>query len=664
MSARPAEREHLGFDRLAWTALCLGLALLPQLTHLKSWISITIAVSVGIRLLLARSSRGLPPAYLRLAVSGTAIALLFLQFRTFNGIDAGSALLALMAGLKFLEARTLRDARIIILIVYFLSLASLLVGTSFGLLFYLLGVGWLTTAVLLRFTIARPAPAMGASVAQAGRLLALAAPLAVALWLFFPRFAGPLWQLPSADSGAKSGLSEKMSPGDLSELSLSDEVAMRVRFVGAVPAPSQRYWRGPVLDDFDGRSWTRSVFNEGHYLGATTATTGPSYRYSISLEPHQRAWLLALERPVSWDAPRAFLSADAVLMQTEPVSRPLDFNAVSRTGPQPDEPLGARERRRQTRLPAQRNPRTLELARQMRATAGSDAGFARAALQLFRAGEFFYTLTPPRLSDNPVDEFLFQTRRGFCEHYASAYATLMRAGGVPARVVTGYQGGEFNRFAGYWIVRQSDAHAWNEIWLEGRGWVRADPTAAIAPERIERGSAGFGLADGPSQDWYARTPWLADLRLRLDALRQRWRQAILQFDQRSQISILETLHVPEPDADKLVLFLAAALVLTSLWLTWQLKRDAPLRRRDPVLAAYRELTRKLACRGVTTATGDTALTLAAKARHALPAEALAVQALCERYNELRYGRAATQAGAERAAADIRQFTRAVRALKL
>ena len=647
-----ASKPHVNLERLCWTAGCLLLALLPHLKSLPGWIAATIAVATGIRLTLAWRGRGLPPAFLRLAVSATAIALLFIQFRTFNGIDAGTALLSLMAGLKLLEARGLRDIRIIVLIVYFLSLTALLTGTSFVLLFYLLGVCWLTTGVLLRLTLSEPAPGLRDSLQFSARLLLLALPLAAALWLFFPRFSGPLWHLPGTESAAQSGLGERMSPGDLSELSLSDEVAFRVRFAGSVPPPNQRYWRGPVLENFDGRSWSRNV---------STAESAPppralgyAYRYRLSLEPHRHPWLLALDWPSQWDAPRAYLTQTRELTQSEPVTRPLDFNAVSHTQIEAETQLDPRRRRRDTRLPPQRNPRTLALALQLRASSTSDAEFAQAALQLFRRDAFYYTLTPPRLSLEAVDEFLFDTKRGFCEHYASAYAALMRAGGVPARVVTGYQGGAYNRFADYWLVRQSDAHAWNEIWLEGRGWVRADPTAAIAPERIERGSDGLFEADAAAGTW---SPLFADWRLRIDALRQIWREAILRFDQQSQMSLLQSLHIPRPDAQKLALLLAAALGLSSVWLSWQLQRGVRARKADAAAAAFARLRRKLNARGIPERRVETALELAARVSTLRPELSRTVSELCRWYNALRYERDAVPAR------DVQRFVRAIRRFK-
>jgi len=321
--------------------------------------------------------------------------------------------------------------------------------------------------------------------------------------------------------------------------------------------------------------------------------------------------------------------------------------------------LSEHERRLQTLLPPQGNARTRQLAARMRAQSANELEFARAAMRLFTKDAFFYSLTPPRLAADSVDEFLFDTKRGFCEHYASAYAALMRAGGVPARVVMGYQGGAYNRFAGYWIVRQSDAHAWDEIWIHGQGWIRADPTAAIAPERIERGSSpelnSYGSALGA---WYGRLPWLEELRLRIDALRLVAREAILRFDRRSQMSILESLRVPGPDSQKLVLMLAAALASTSLWLTWQLRRDIVARPGDPALRAFRTLENKLASHGLTRAVGEPAGAFALRVADRRPDLAQTVGALCSEFNELRYGRAPPDA------ARLHRFRAAVRRFKL
>jgi hypothetical protein len=265
-------------------------------------------------------------------------------------------------------------------------------------------------------------------------------------------------------------------------------------------------------------------------------------------------------------------------------------------------------------------------------------------------------LTPPLLAQDSVDGFLFDSKRGFCGHYASAFAALMRAVGIPARVVTGYQGGTFNRFAGYWILRQSDAHAWNEVWIDGRGWLRVDPTSAIAPERVERGLNDIVAAGEPlSSRWQQRTPWLTDTRLRLDALRLLWREQILGFDQSSQEKLLGFLHVPEPDGQKLALVLAGSLISGMAWLTWQVRRGLKPRTRDPVSRAYERLCRRLAAVGVQRMPYEGAEAFAGRVAAERPELGPAVSALCRRYSALRYAAAPPAAAAATFIAGVRAF---------
>jgi hypothetical protein len=303
-------------------------------------------------------------------------------------------------------------------------------------------------------------------------------------------------------------------------------------------------------------------------------------------------------------------------------------------------PLNDLLRRRDTKLPPGRNPRSVKLAETLRLAHPDDMEYVRAVMSMFAQEPFFYTLTPPKLAGNSVDAFLFDTKRGFCEHYASAFATLMRAAGIPSHVVTGYQGGTFNRFADYWIVRQSDAHAWNEVWIDGRGWMRIDPTSAIDPSRVEHGLGEALSADEPLVSrWQRRTPWLADVRLRLDALHQIWRERILFFDQDSQQQLLEWLNIPEPDGQKLVMVLAAALTLVLCWLTWQVRREVGAARKEPLLRAYSRLCAKLAAVGIARLPHEGAEDYAARVARRRPDLGLAVTAMCRHYSSLRYSAA-------------------------
>jgi len=644
-------------DGLFWTSGCFVLALMPHLGDMPPWVLIFCGITVAVRLGLAAGDRQGPPALLRTLIALAAIALLFAQFRTFNGITAGTALLGLVAGLKMLETRTRRDVCVMILLVYFLSLDALLVGSSFWLLAYLVGVCWFTTATLLRLTAAETGPPWPASLRYARRILLQAIPLAAILWLFFPRLTEPLWRLTESDQGAAAGLGDTLSTGDLADLALSDDIAFRVHFFGAVPPTEQRYWRGPVLDQFDGRVWRRAEPDTTATPGFRTE--GPVYRYRISLEPYPHAWIFTLDWPTEWDMAHAQLTADGMLLGPGPVSQGLDMIASSQTRRRDPEPLAEKARRRETALePATANPRTLALAESLRREHPDQRGFVTSVLEMIHRENFFYTLAPPPLeSKDPIDEFLFDTKRGFCGHYASAFAVLMRAAGVPARIVTGYYGGTFNRYADYWILRQSDAHAWVEIWIEGQGWQRIDPTSAIDPRRVDRSlrdeQAAISIAN---VDLRSALPWFAALRLRADALRELWRERILRYNQDSQQSLLASLHVPNPDAQKLVFALGAALAAALGWLTWQVRRELQPPPRDALRRAYEQLCAKLAGLGLPRAVHEGAETYAARIAGRRPELAQAVGDLCRRYNDLRYGRPASPA-------DVATFARRVRSFR-
>jgi len=643
---------------LLWTSGCLALVLLPHIGGMPPWVLILCGIAAIVRVSLAAGGRDAPPTLLRSLIALAAIALLFVQFHTFNGLTAGSALLGLVAGLKLLETRTRRDVCVMILLIYFLSLDALLVDSSFWLLAYLLGVCWLTSATLLRLTVTEPGPAWPASLRYAGRILLQAMPLALMLWLFFPRLTEPLWQLTDNDQGATSGIGETMSPGDLSDLAVSDEIAFRVHFFGLAPPAEQRYWRGPVLDQFDGRVWRRA--DPDGTAAAGLRTEGPEYRYRISLEPYPHKWIFTLDRPTAWDAAtHAQLTSDGMLIGPGPMSLGLTMIASSQPRWRDPEALPEAARRRETALaPAGRNPRTIALARALHREHPDERDFVTSVLEMVHSQDFFYTLSPPPLeSKDPVDEFLFDTKRGFCGHYASAFAVLMRAGGIPARVVTGYYGGTFNRYADYWILRQSDAHAWVEIWIDGQGWQRIDPTSAIDPRRVDRRlrdeQAAISLAN---VDLQSALPWFAALRLRTDALRQLWRERILRYNQDSQQSVLALLHVPDPDAEKLVFMLAATLAAALGWLTWQVRYELRPPPRDALRRAYAQLCAKLAGVDLPRAVHEGAEAYALRIAGSRPELASAVGALCRRYNELRYGPQATRE-------EIAAFVRRVRAFR-
>src|SRR5690606_24983387 len=486
-----------------------------------------------------------------------------------------------------LETRQRRDQFVLLFISIFLIMASLLREQHIWSLPFLVAGVILTTTAWLRMSISEDVRIRD-SFGTAGRLLLYATPLALAMWIFFPRIATPFWSVPIDNGGATTGLSEEMSPGDISSLSQSDAVAFRVKFATQAPPPSQRYWRALVLHRFNGRTWSGNEPSIDLRAREEIRVSGEPVAYEVTMEPSQQQWVFALDMPLQWSLERTFMGPQQQLMSVQPIDRRVAYDAVSYLDYRTNVDLSRMARSWYLRLPESRNPRSIELATQLRSAAADDADYVNDVLGMFRREEFYYTLQPALLGSNPVDRFLFETREGFCEHYASAFAVLMRAAGIPSRIVLGYQGGEMNPLGDYLIVRQSDAHAWNEVWLEGRGWVRIDPTAAVAPERIEAGmsAARFGDA-GARWGLTAPTRWLYNLGLTWDALNARWNGWVLGYGPDNQNRFMRWLGMDEPDWRKMVLTLLAILLLLIGGLSLLLFRRYRPPKKDEAALLYR-----------------------------------------------------------------------------
>lgn len=595
IDARPIE-HHLSVDRLAWVLGALGLVLLPHVTRLPVWITALFIGMAVWRLGAARMRWGMAPAWLRLIMALAGIAAVGVQFRAWGGQEAGIAMLVVMMALKLTEAVRKRDALVLICTGYILVIGNFLYSQTLPTLAWMLVATTIMTATLLHLAHPTTGIPVRPRFRIAGALLVQALPIALILFLLFPRVPGPLWGLP-AGQGASSGLSDSMEPGSIAQLSLSEEVAFRVSFQGEAPPSRQLYWRGPVLRQFDGRSWTQgdTVPMNGFRFDAA----GDAVRYDVTLEPHRHDWLFALEMPAELPdgarATRTFqLVADGPIRERRRYS--LTSYPEFRTGPE----ASALEIAQASRLPVGGNPRARAYAQRLAAQYADPRDIADAALLRFNQEEFFYTLNPPPMpGQDSIDEFLFQHRRGFCEHYAGAYTFIMRAAGVPARVVLGYQGGELNPLGDYLIVRQSDAHAWVEIHLDDIGWVRVDPTAAVAPDRIELGLSGVDDLEGRPLQALREIAWVNRLRLRWDDLNNRWNLFVLGFDREAQQEMLERFGLNNAGYGTLVTLMVIALSVVmgglGAWLLWRMR---PVAERDPAVRLYRRLERQLVKRGL------------------------------------------------------------------
>jgi len=539
-----------------------------------------------------------------------------------------------MAALKLLETRKRRDQFVLLFISIFLVMSSLLREQYLWSLPYLVGSTLIILTAWLRMS-AGESETTRQSFATGGRLLMYAAPLAIVMWVFFPRLASPFWAVPIDTSRAISGLSDTMSPGDISSLSMSDAVAFRVQFDGPIPEARDRYWRGLVMTRFNGRTWTGSEPLMDRNAVSEIIESGEPISYEITLEPTRQQWVFAMDLPKNWSLDRTFMGPQQQLTRMTPIEQRVSYKVVSYPDYVLQADLSAMSRQWYTSVPGSGNTRSKELARDMRAAAGSDTAFIEAVLAKFHDEEYFYTLQPPALGSNSVDRFLFVTRQGFCEHYASAFAFMMRSAGIPTRIILGYQGGEINPMGGHLIVRQSDAHAWTEVWLERYGWYRVDPTAAVAPERIEYGTRGAEL-DGLGAVWGFSAPseLLQKLTMTWDALNAKWNDWVLGYGPDTQNSFMEWLGMDDPNWRKMLLTLVGGVVGLILAISglMMLRYRSPAKDRAFVL--YGRFIKKT---GLQRRTGETAQQFAHRATSEGALAHDAATSVTSAYLNARYG---------------------------
>ncbi len=629
-------RHGQSIEPLIWAAAALVSGVLLHIDRAPFWVTAAALLCVGWRFAHEFRPIRLPGPFVKIGVMLLLLVAVFVQFKTVNGLSAGTALLVVMGSLKLLETHTQRDRQVVIGVSLFLLLAACLDRQSLMRAPLYLIHAWICCAALGVTTRGNVGASRRTVAMLAARTLLLALPLAVVLFLFFPRMAGAFWTLPPSEA-ATTGLSDTMSPGSISSLGESDEPAFRVHFESDAPPPEERYWRGPVLHDFDGYTWRQSPGQ--YYMRSLLEYEGTPYRYSVTLEPTSERWWFALDTVMeSPDNRRVRLTFDQQLLANQPVTRLVTYNAVSYTRTRSTGPIPLIARRVDTRLPPGRNLRSLALAQDMRARVASDRQYVASVLDLFRQGGFEYTLTPPLLDLDSVDDFIFNTKRGFCGHYASAFVTMMRAAGIPSRVVTGYLGGEWNPIRQYYLIRQSDAHAWAEVWLDGSGWTRVDPTAVVAPERLRRGLLDLMPETGSAATRMLRqVTWLTQLRQTWDAANDWWNERVVRFDFRTQLDLLRWLGFDSPDWRILGYLLSAGLIGWLLVIAWHVGRTSRSTPVDRLARAYEKLCRKLASAGAPREPHEGPLAYAAAIATRRPDLAVSANELLMNYAGLRFG---------------------------
>jgi transglutaminase-like putative cysteine protease len=542
-----------------WLALGVVLAVLPHLVSAPLWLQAAAVVLVVWRLLIQRGRLRMPGILLRTAMLFALSGATLWSYGTVLGPAAGVALLVAAFCLKLLEMFRLRDAYVVVVLSYFVLATVFLLYRNALVTIYVLVVLCIITAALIGINHPEAGVRSRTHLRVAGGLMLQATPLMLVLFVLVPRIE-PLWNLPSDKREARTGMSDSMSPGEISRLAQSDELAFRVEFDGEPPPMRERYWRGLTYSWFNGRRWSQAtpqninsrelVYRPGDrppdwYERLRNDRQGEQYRYRVLLEPTQQPWMYALTVPFVDDR-RHMVARDFRLLATSEIRDLYTYRVTSWTEMTLDQPLPAWERRLNLSLPSEGNPQARAMAERWREEAGTDTNFANRMLMHFRNQPFYYTLEPPLLGDQRVDDFLFNTRRGFCEHYAQTMAFMLRAAGIPARIVAGYQGGEVNTLGSHLLIRQSDAHVWVEAWLDQRGWVQMDPTAAVAPERIEMGlrealeqqgeTDAFGALDG-----FTNSALMQQLGLFTDYYEFLWQKWVVGYEQEQQGQLLSGL---------------------------------------------------------------------------------------------------------------------------
>jgi transglutaminase-like putative cysteine protease len=631
---------------------CIVLVSAPHAEHLPLWVSAVCTALLTWRAYLTWSGNPLPARWLLLAVTVACVLAIVITFRTLFGREVGVTLLILLATLKLLELKAVRDATVLVYLSCFIIITNFFYSQSIPTALYMLFTLLVIMATWVHMQTG--ALALKPRLRIAAVLLLQAIPLSLILFVLFPRVQGPLWGMPQ-DAYASSGLSDSMAPGSMSKLSLSDAVAFRVTFADKAPLRDQMYWRGPVLWDFDGTTWTRG--RNATLQRPTLGDTASPIDYTVTLEPHNKLWLFALDMPSRLSIPFE-LAPDMQVLSKAPVTARTRYNATSLLAYRANLDEPPQQIRRALALPDGYNPQARRLAAEWRARSANDEALVGTALLYFNQNGFEYTLEPPLLGRNGVDDFLFSTKKGFCEHYAGSFVVLMRAAGIPARVVTGYQGGEYNDLGNYYILRQSDAHAWAEVWLRERGWVRIDPTAAISPTRIQSG-LNAALPNNAALPFLVRTqsPILLRLRFNLDSLTNQWNQWVLGYNTERQFAFLTRLGMEDITWQRLAMNMLAGVALLVGVFTLLMLRRLATHNTDAVQAAWLKVCRKLEKAGLPRAPHEGAMDYAARIAAARPALADAIHDIAARYAALRYGGEAEKEG-------LPAFKDAVHAFKL
>ena len=643
---------------LVWILISVVMVVLPQSLRIPAWISIIALGCVIWRVLIFTGKLNYPSRLMRVGVVLFTVAVSISQMRNIGvGLDSAASLLVLGFVFKLIEMRQKRDIYVVIALCFILSMVSFLYSQSVVATLYIAACVVVITGAMISLNRSVLISDNSGTIRLAMKLSMQALPMTIVLFVVFPRIA-PLWAVPISSNGSTTGVSDEMAPGDISQLGRSGELAFRVQFEnGAQPFHSELYWRGLVLDDFDGVTWRRTNSSSSSSYGRAAAlsdfnfnwqdrvnTDGNPIYYNVILEPTQQPWIFGLHLAED-QSNKYFQSRNFELFNNGLITQRTSYDLRSWRSNQTDVTLLDSGRRRTTSLPDDDgNEQSRRFAQQLRSSVNSDRDYVYAVLANFQQSEFYYTLNPSLLGDNRIDDFLFNTREGFCEHYASSFAYLMRAVGIPSRVVVGYQGAEYNPYEDYMMVYQYNAHAWNEVWLEGEGWVRFDPTSAVSPERIELGVEA-ALADDPAfmEDGLfsavrrGNIDWINAMRLRLDAIEYEWNRRVVNYNEDVQFEVFEQI-LGEVTEEKILMLLIGLASVALAVVGFTVIRFDPPSPQTPVNKFYKQvLCKELRKIGLERAPGEGPQAFCARVSRERPELAGPMAEITKLYIQLNYG---------------------------
>ena len=656
--------QQIPRNALVWIIIAQFALLIPHLSRIPVWISLVYLLIAAHRIMVYHGRWWFPGGGLKALLALSCFIGIFFSYRSLIGLEPTVALLLAAFALKLIELAERKDAYLLLFLAYFVCLTEFLFSQELSVALYMLLVVLIITTALIALHQPQEHAFTRSTLQRSAVILAQSFPLMLVLFLVFPRIE-PLWSVPLLRHTAKTGVSDFMSPGDISSLSHSDEVAFRVQFEGNIPDLSELYWRGLVFSRLEEGAWRRLRWSETPVQGRSVKVPehlrGRTLEYSIIQEPSQQNWLYSL-RYATTDNPGIVNASDYRLHSPMVLESQKYYSVKSWLDVPLELELSAWRREVETQLPPAGNPLTRKLAQRLYHEAGGmTRAFALAVLDMFTSGEYYYTLKPPLLGDDDMDEFLFQSKQGFCEHYAAAFVYMMRAAGIPARVVAGYQGGEINPINGTVIVHQFDAHAWGEIWEPGHGWTRVDPTAAIAPERIdwglemalrEEGSFLAGSLLSPLR--YRNIAWINHARLQLDALNYRWRRLVLDFDSDDQYRLLDGL-LGGVTPVRIGLFVGLIWLVVLLPVSFYLIRGHGRKRLDPATRLYLEFCRKLRRAALQRDDAEAPGDYAQRVGSLRPDLASDVHSISGLYDSLNYRGVESEQGLELRRRQVRQF---------